>query len=209
MEKFIIQITSGRGPHECTWVVAQVLRELLREANLKGYEAKVISKVDGHFPATVESAFLEITGHKAMDFVSNWIGSIQWIGQSPYRKFHKRKNWFIGIFKVDNTSVIELNENDVIYQAIRSAGPGGQNVNKVSTCIRATHKPSGLQVIAMDTRSQHQNKKLAFERLKAKIEGQYYSKLQDEIAAQWMNQMQIERGNSIKTFEGPKFKKIN
>jgi protein subunit release factor B len=52
----------------------------------------------------------------------------------------------------------------------RSSGPGGQNVNKVSTAVTLLHRPSGLSVTAQDTRSQYQNRQLAIRRLLALIE---------------------------------------
>ncbi len=206
MEKIILQITSGRGPQECNWVCAQVLRELIREANLKCLDTKVIDKSDGTITGTVESVFIMIQGNEAKDFCNSWIGTIQWIGQSPYRIFHKRKNWFIGIFEVSTNSSYIINDNDIMYQTMRSSGAGGQNVNKVNSCVRAIHKPTKLQVTAMDTRSQHQNKKLAYERLKDKFVQIHFQQLRNEIDSQWQNQMQIERGNAIRSFEGVKFK---
>ncbi len=53
---------------------------------------------------------------------------------------------------------------------MRSSGNGGQNVNKVNSAVRAIHKSSGLSVVAMDSRSQHQNKKIATIRLLLKLQ---------------------------------------
>lgn len=205
MEKIILQITAGRGPHECTWVVARVVRELLEDAFRKKMQAKVLHSASGEFNGTLESAFIEISGRNIRIFVQSWTGTIQWIGKSPYRKLHKRKNWFIGVFEIEQKAMPVFSEKQVAYQAVRSSGAGGQNVNKVSTCIRATHLPTKLQVQVMDTRSQHQNKILALERLKLKFDQHYYEVLKNVETNQWMNQMQIERGKAIRTYEGEKF----
>lgn len=98
MEK-IIQITSGRGPAECTWVVAQVLKKVLQEAETLGLEATVLQREAGSENGTVASAIVQITGNEADEFVTSWVGTIQWIGKSTFRKFHKRSNWFVGIFE--------------------------------------------------------------------------------------------------------------
>ena len=87
-----------------------------------------------------------------------------------FRKMHKRKNWFIGIFEMMQQKNTSISEKDIQYQAMRSSGAGGQHVNKVSSAIRATHVPTGIGTVAMDSRSQHQNKKLATERLLKKLE---------------------------------------
>ena len=206
MEK-IIQITSGRGPADCTWVVAQVLKKVLQEAVALNLKATVLQHEAGSENGTVESAIILLEGNTAADFTASWIGTIQWIGKSTFRKFHKRKNWFIGIFEIEKSKEMVFSEKDIQYQAMRSSGAGGQHVNKVSSAIRATHLPTGLSVVSMDSRSQHQNKKLATERLLQKLKEESVLQIKNQFQTQWTNQLQIERGNPIRTFEGSDFKK--
>ncbi|HSD13276.1 MAG TPA: peptide chain release factor H [Flavobacterium sp.] len=207
MEK-IIQITSGRGPAECTWVVAQVLKKVLQEAAALDMKATVLQHQAGSENGTVESAIVLLEGKGVTEFVASWIGTIHWIGQSTFRKFHKRKNWFIGIFEIERSKEMVFSEKDIQYQAMRSSGAGGQHVNKVSSAIRATHLPTGLSVVSMDSRSQHQNKKMATERLLIKLEEESLSKLKNQYQSQWENQLQIQRGNPVRIFEGTDFKKL-
>lgn len=206
MEK-IIQITAGRGPAECTWVVAQVLKKMLDEAEVYRIEARVLQREAGNENGTVESALVILKGEALDTFVASWTGTIQWIGKSSFRKFHKRKNWFIGVFEMDKLQTKTVSEKDIQYQAMRSSGAGGQHVNKVSSAIRATHLPSGLSTVAMDSRSQHQNKKLATERLLEKIKGFELEALKQQVSRQWENQLNVERGNPTRTFTGSDFKK--
>ncbi|WP_296150457.1 peptide chain release factor H [uncultured Flavobacterium sp.] len=206
MEK-IIQITAGRGPAECTWVVAQVLKKVLEEAQEQSLETFVLQRETGSENGTVETATLSVKGKNVDEFVKSWLGTIQWIGQSQFRKMHKRKNWFIGIFEIEKQKNSEISENDIQYQAMRSSGAGGQHVNKVSSAIRATHIPTGIAVVAMDSRSQHQNKKLATERLLKKLEDETLQQLKNHVGKQWENQLNIQRGNPIRTFTGTDFKK--
>ena len=195
--KKIIQITSGRGPAECSWVVAQVLKKVLQEASEHQLIATVLQHQAGHENGTVESALIKIEGDLVNEFVASWIGTIQWIGKSTFRKFHQRKNWFIGIFEVEQSSKVQFHEKDIQYQAMRSSGAGGQHVNKVSSAIRATHIPTGIAVVSMDSRSQHQNKKLATDRLMQKLAQNNVSQLQHQFQNTWMNQTQVERGNPL------------
>lgn len=206
MEK-IIQITAGRGPAECTWVVAQVLKKVLEEAQEQSLETVVLQRETGSENGTVETATISVKGKNVEEFVKSWLGTIQWIGQSQFRKLHKRKNWFIGIFEIEKQKNSEISENDIQYQAMRSSGAGGQHVNKVSSAIRATHIPTGIAVVAMDSRSQHQNKKLATERLLKKLEGETLQQLKNHVGKQWENQLNIQRGNPTRTFTGTDFKK--
>lgn len=98
-------------------------------------------------------------------------GTIQWITQSPYRKYHKRKNWFVGVAAFDVKELMPWNLKDVNLETCKSSGPGGQNVNNMETAVRGIHLPSAIQVMAMDTRSQLENKKLYLARLEAKVLG--------------------------------------
>lgn len=205
--KKIIQITSGRGPAECSWVVAQVLKIVLHDANENNLIATVLQHQAGQENGTVESVLLKIEGKTVNEFLISWIGTVQWIGKSTFRKFHQRKNWFIGVFEVVESSEIQIHEKDIQYQAMRSSGAGGQHVNKVSSAIRATHIPTGIAVVSMDSRSQHQNKKFATERLMQKLAQNNIEQLKSQFQNTWMNQTQVERGNPIRTFEGSDFKK--
>ncbi|MFW0736110.1 peptide chain release factor H [Flavobacterium sp. T12S277] len=206
MEK-IIQITAGRGPAECTWVVAQVLKKVLDEAEEQQLEATLLQREVGEENGTVETATIAVKGKDAARFADSWIGTIQWIGQSQFRKMHKRKNWFIGVFEIEPQKNASISENDIQYQAMRSSGAGGQHVNKVSSAIRATHLPTGIAVVAMDSRSQHQNKKMATERLLKKLEDETLQQLKNHVGKQWENQLNIQRGNPIRVFAGTDFKK--
>ena len=206
MEK-IIQITAGRGPAECTWVVAQVLKKVLDEAQEKGLETILLQREVGQENGTVETATIAVKGQNVLPFVNSWVGTIQWIGQSQFRKMNKRKNWFIGIFEIEPQKNSSISENDIQYQAMRSSGAGGQHVNKVSSAIRATHIPTGIAVVSMDSRSQHQNKKLATERLLKKLEDETLQELKNHVGKQWENQLNIQRGNPVRVFTGSDFKK--
>ena len=206
MEK-IIQITAGRGPAECTWVVAQVLKKVLEEAQVQELETILLQRESGQENGTIETASIAVKGKNAEQFVKSWIGTIQWIGQSQFRKMDKRKNWFIGIFEIEPQINVLVSESDIQYQAMRSSGAGGQHVNKVSSAIRATHIPTGIAVVSMESRSQHQNKKLATERLLIKLEDEKLVQLKNHVGKQWENQLNIERGNPVRVFTGSDFKK--
>src|SRR3954463_13260234 len=77
----------------------------------------------------------------------------------------------------------ELPERDLEESFARSGGPGGQNVNKVSTAVTLRHRPSGIAVTVQDSRSQAQNRKLARERLKDALREESERRRRKEIHA--------------------------
>lgn len=210
MEK-IIQITAGRGPAECSWVVAQVLKRFLEETKSGGFKHSILHREIGSQNGTVQSVTIRLTGKNMEAFLATWLGTIQWIGVSTFRKYHKRKNWFIGAFELKQTQTKKVDERDISFQTMRSTGPGGQNVNKVNSAVRAIHTPTGVQVVAMDSRSQHQNKKLAIARLKEKVNEANLEQLKGSMTDQWENHLNLQRGNPVRVFKGTDFKhqKVN
>ncbi|WP_299098308.1 peptide chain release factor H [uncultured Winogradskyella sp.] len=203
----IIQITSGRGPAECCWVVAQILKQFLEAVKDNGIDYKILQREKGIENMTLQSVTIQLKGKSLNVFLSQWIGTIQWIGISKFRPNHKRKNWFVGLYEVSKSEQFEILEKDITYQATKSSGPGGQHVNKVSSAIRAIHQPTKTQVLVMDSRSQHQNRKIAKTRLQEKVTELQLDALKSGIKNQWKNHLSIERGNPVQVFKGSDFKK--
>ena len=203
MEKEYIQITSGRGPVECCRVVVLVMNKIIKQAKSLGYEVEVVEHEDGSNDGCMFSATLAIEGNNIFSLKSEWEGSVLWVAQkNPFRPWHRRKNWFVGVHFFKPLQAGTINDSDITYETLRSSGPGGQNVNKVETAVRAIHVPSGTTVLASDMRSQSQNKKLARERLIMKLSAAEEAKQLQQTHDVWMNHNTLERGNPVKKFKG-------
>ena len=197
----IIQITAGRGPIECCRVVAKVNELILKDAIKYQLQYTIIDTTKAHLNGTLYSATLLFTGNNIDAFIREWKGTIQWISKSPYRKFQKRKNWFIGVDVFDSTQLLQFNEKDIEFQTQRASGAGGQHVNKTESSVRAIHLPTKLFVVCAEQRSQHLNKKLAVERLRLKVQHAQIEQLIKNAQTQWQQHNVLERGNPVKTFD--------
>ena len=203
MEKSYIQITSGRGPVECCRVVTLVMQKIITQATTSGLNTEIVDHEDGPEDGCMFSATLSVEGENIKKLTDDWEGSVLWVAQrNPFRPTHKRKNWFVGVHFFKPLQAGTINDSDITYETLRSSGPGGQNVNKVETAVRAIHVPSGTTVLASDMRSQSQNKKLARERLIMKLSAAEETKQLQQTHDVWMNHNTLERGNPVKKFKG-------
>ena len=203
MEKVYMQITSGRGPAECCRVVALVLEKILKQAAAKGVKTEIVERETGPLNRTLLSAVISLQGGDYHALIKDWKGTVQWIAKSPYRIYHKRKNWFVGVQTFTLSESQEATEAEIRYETLRASGPGGQHVNKTESAVRAVHIPTGMSVVASDQRSQWQNKKLATERLLLKLASWSIEQAMIQAQANWSNHNCLQRGNPVKVIQEP------
>lgn len=207
-ERVWLQITSGRGPVECQLAVAKLADVLVKEARKAGLACDGLDVVEGRERGTALSALLSLDGADARAFAARNRGSVLWICASPVRPGHKRKNWFVGVevLTPPEAGTETLRLQDVVFEAMRASGPGGQHVNKTESAVRATHRPTGLVATAREERSQTMNKKLALARLAGLLADGADAAKADAEHDRWTQHDALERGRPVRTFEGPSFK---
>ncbi|MDH3349395.1 MAG: peptide chain release factor H [Desulfobulbaceae bacterium] len=205
MEKhWWVQVTSGRGPVECCWVVTRLVETILREAEQQGVQAEIIEAIAGEKSRTNKSVLISMKGAET-SVTKQWVGTVQWIGESQFRSGHKRKNWFVGVELYLPPEETKWSEKELKIETMRASGPGGQHVNKVESAVRVTHIPTGITATAQEERSQMMNKKLAIARLGKNFELQADKKNKSIRQDRWQQHNELERGNPVRVFKGSKF----
>lgn len=203
-------ISSGNGPGECRQAAGHVLIRLRAEAEARGLEVDVTVRGEEEAPS---SAVLLLHGAGARELAAEWQGVILWRCPSRLRPGHGRKNWFVQVHALPEAPVpIALDPAAVEMQAIRAGGPGGQHVNKTSSAIRARWRsPQGrvYAVVVRDERSQHQNRRLALERLAQLAAQDAAAHEEDAKAGARRLHHQLQRGNPSRVFEGDTFQGVN
>ena len=203
-----LQITANTGPIECCLAVKKAVGALSAEAARDGVAVSIVEQLEGPVDGTFRSVLLELgdgSGEgRDRELAQRWSGSLLWVCESPYRKLHKRKNWFLSGAAFAPPQV-PADLGGIRYEATRASGPGGQHVNKTDSAIRATHVASGLSVKVQTERSQHANKRLAGQLLASKLADLALAVTEQGKADRRMLHLQAERGNAARVFVGMGF----
>ncbi|HIJ95054.1 MAG TPA: peptide chain release factor H [Desulfuromonadales bacterium] len=205
MVSILLQITSGRGPVECCWVVARLAESLIAEARKQRLQAEIIETEAGGEKETLLSALIHLDGEGAEGFVASYEGTIQWIGNSPFRPDHKRKNWFVGTQQLPMPESVPLSELDLRIETMKAGGPGGQHVNTTESAVRVVHIPTGLIAMGRDVRSQNANRKRALERLSILVARHRQRQMAKVQKQRWDAHNELVRGNPVRVYKGKDF----
>jgi peptide chain release factor 1 len=145
---------------------------------------------------------LRITGAGAREVFANEQGGHRWQRVPPTERRGRIQTSTITVATFDEPSTEEfkLKETDLHWETMRSGGKGGQNVNKVESCVRVTHKPTGLAVRCESERSQSRNKQTALATLTARLAALQRGQQADAQAADRKQQIGSgQRGDKRRT----------
>jgi peptide chain release factor 2 len=167
----ILTLHAGAGGTESMDWCGMLSRMYQKWCDKKGYKVQVIDFLEGD-DAGYKSITLQIDGMNAYGHLKSEKGVHRLVRISPFNAAGKRETSFVScdvMPDIDTEINIEINPADIEFQAYHSSGAGGQHVNKSSSAVRLTHKPTGIVVTCQMERSQLQNKNKALQMLKEKL----------------------------------------
>lgn len=198
--KALLNIYAGAGGVDAQDWTSMLFRMYQKYVQKRGWQFGVLHHSPGAQGGT-KSASVEIRGDDVYDLLKSESGVHRLVRISPFSAKKLRHTSFamVEILPEIIATEIKLDTSDLKFETFRSSGPGGQNVNKLETAVRATYIPTGTSVAVQSERSQAQNKEKALQVLYSKLVQRMEVEKKKEISELKPN-VSIEWGSQIRSY---------
>ena len=166
-----VEVNAGAGGTEAQDWAEMLLRMYTRWAEAHGYKVTLTEESPGE-QAGIKSATILVSGPNAYGWLKTESGVHRLVRISPFDAAARRQTSFASVYVypvVDDRIEVEINPADLKVDTFRASGAGGQHVNKTESGVRFTHIPTGIVVASTQDRSQHRNRAIAMQMLKARL----------------------------------------
>ncbi len=183
MKKTILEIRAGVGGDEAAIFAADLARMYQKYAGTRGWTF-----------ATVDSSENDLGGYKTfVGEITSWddtvnpydelkqesgVHRVQRVPKTERQGRVHTSTATVAIMPLIETKEVQINQSDIEVTFSRGGGPGGQNVNKIESAVRLTHKPTGIVISSRSERNQHANREKAMQILASKL----YEMEQERVA---------------------------
>ena len=197
-----LEVHAGAGGTESQDWAGMLMRMYLRWAEAHGYKVDGLEESEGE-GAGIKSATVQIKGRNAYGWLKSENGVHRLVRISPFDANARRHTSFasVQVFPVlDDSIKIDIDEKDVRTDVMRSGGAGGQHVDRTESAVRLTHIPTNIVVKCQQDRSQHRNRAMAWDMLRARLFELEMKKREDKAAAEQAARTDIAWGHQIRSY---------
>ena len=202
----ILEIRAGAGGDEAGLFGGDLFRMYSRYAERHGWKVDIMSLSETGVGGLKEvSALIKGKGAYSKLKYESGVHRVQRVPETESQgRIHTSTATVAVLAEVDDVDEIKISPSEIVMDVYKAGGPGGQSVQKNSTAIRLTHKPTGIVVQCQDERSQLQNRERALSILKAKLFEIEETRRREEQEADRRSQVGSgDRSEKIRTYNYP------